>query len=103
MRASRASTPSLTVEPAAAFAMNSEFRIQNSEFVQIVGASRSGEEARSGGLGFGLLVHDLLAEAPFGASRAVLDDLAAVKARVLGLSGERTVRRRRRGRAADDA
>jgi ATP-dependent helicase/nuclease subunit A len=58
------------------------------EFVMVVDASRSGEEARSGGIGFGLLVHGLLAKAPFGASRAALDDLAAVEARVLGLSVE---------------
>jgi ATP-dependent helicase/nuclease subunit A len=80
--------PSLTVEPASAWLTNSESGIQNLEFVQIMGSGRSGEEARSGGLGFGLLVHDLLAEAPFGASRATLDDRAAVKARVLGLSDE---------------
>ncbi len=82
------STPSLRVEPAGAVAGNLEFGIENSEFVRIVGAGRSGDEAKSGGIGFGLLVHDLLAEAPFAASRAALDDLAAVKARVLGLSEE---------------
>ena len=83
--------PSLMVEPArdwAAANSNSEFGIQNLEFVRVVGAARSGEEARSGGIGFGLLVHGLLAKAPFAASRAALDDLAAVEARVLGLTVE---------------
>jgi ATP-dependent exoDNAse (exonuclease V) beta subunit len=79
--------PSLAVEPARDWvAANSEFRIQNSEFVTVVDASRSGEEARSGGIGFGLLVHGLLEQAPFGADSAALDALAAVKARVLGLT-----------------
>jgi ATP-dependent exoDNAse (exonuclease V) beta subunit len=58
--------------------------------VVVVGEGRSGEEARSGGIGFGVLVHGLLAKAPFGSSRAVLDDLAAVEARVLGLAVEET-------------
>jgi ATP-dependent exoDNAse (exonuclease V) beta subunit len=81
--------PSLTVEPARDWvAANSEFRIQNSEFVTVVGEGRSGEEARSGGIGFGLLVHGLLAKTPFGAPRAALDDLAAIEARVLGLTVE---------------
>jgi ATP-dependent exoDNAse (exonuclease V) beta subunit len=78
--------PSLVVTTARDLAANSEFGIQNSEFVKTVGEGRSGEEARSGGVGFGLLVHGLLADAPFGASRAALDDLASVHARVLGLT-----------------
>jgi len=56
--------------------------------VTVLGVGRSGEEARSGGIGFGLLVHGVLAKAPFGAARAALDDLAAVEARVLGLSDD---------------
>jgi ATP-dependent helicase/nuclease subunit A len=78
--------PSMTVEAARDWlTANAEFQIPNAEFVTVVGVSRSGEEALSGGIGFGLLVHDLLAEMPFGARRSALDDLAAVKARVLGL------------------
>jgi len=82
--------PSLVVEPASAWAanQNSEFGIQGSEFVQVIGAVRGGDEARAGGIGFGLLVHGLLAQAPFDASRATLDDLAAIDARVLGLSDD---------------
>ena len=41
--------------------------LQNSEFVTVVGAGRSGDEARSGGIGFGLLVHACSRKAPFGA------------------------------------
>jgi ATP-dependent exoDNAse (exonuclease V) beta subunit len=58
----------------------------DADLVTVVGAGRSGEEARSGGIGFGLLVHGVLAQAPFGASRETLDELAAVEARVLDLS-----------------
>ena len=80
--------PSLRVEPASAWLANAAVSIENSELVEIIDAGRSGDEARSGGLGFGVLVHDLLAEAPFGSARATLDDLAAMKARILGLSGD---------------
>ena len=62
-----------------------ESGIQSLEFVTVSGAGRSGDEARSGGMGFGLLVHTLLAQAPFDATRAALGDLAAVEAVVLGL------------------
>ena len=81
------SVPSLTVETARdRAAANAGAGIQHSEAVQVVGEGRSGDEARAGGIGFGLLVHGLLAQAPFGAERAALDDLAAIDARVLGLS-----------------
>jgi len=80
---------SLVVETARDWAArNLESGIRNLEFVTVVGAVRSGDEARSGGIGFGLLVHGLLAKAPFGAERAILDDLAAVEARVLGLTDD---------------
>jgi ATP-dependent helicase/nuclease subunit A len=59
-----------------------------SDAVTVIGLGRSGEAARSGGIGFGLLVHGLLANAPFDAGRAALDDLAANDARVLGLGNE---------------
>jgi ATP-dependent helicase/nuclease subunit A len=41
--------------------------------------------ARPAGIGFGVLVHGILAQAPFDATRAVLDDVAAIEARILGL------------------
>ena len=62
-----------------------DFRLQTSSSVTVLSASRDGAE-RPGGTAFGVLVHGLLAQAPFGASRIALDDLAAVEARVLGLS-----------------
>jgi ATP-dependent exoDNAse (exonuclease V) beta subunit len=55
--------------------------------VTVLSVSRDGAE-RPGGIAFGLLVHGVLAQAPFGAARAALDDLAAVEARVLGLSDD---------------
>ena len=77
------------VEPARDWlAANADVSIQDSALVTVVGEGRGGEEARSGGIGFGVLVHGLLANAPFGSSRAALDDLAAVDARVLGLTIE---------------
>jgi ATP-dependent exoDNAse (exonuclease V) beta subunit len=47
---------------------------------------RSGTNDRSGGAAFGVVVHAVLAQAPFDASRQVLDDIAAREAQVLGLS-----------------
>jgi len=44
------------------------------------------ETARSRGPAFGALVHAVLAQAPFDASAAELDEIAAVEARVIGLS-----------------
>jgi ATP-dependent exoDNAse (exonuclease V) beta subunit len=64
-----------------------DVRLDPSDLVTVV--RLGGDDAeRPGGLGFGLLVHGVLAQAPFGASRPALDDLAAVEARVLGLSDD---------------
>ena len=41
---------------------------------------------RAGGAAFGVVVHTVLAQAPFDAPRPVLDDLAGREARILGLS-----------------
>jgi hypothetical protein len=61
---------SLVVETARDWAAgNLEFGIRNLEFVTVVGAARSGDDARSGGIGFGLLVHAMLAEVTFSAER----------------------------------
>jgi len=56
--------------------------------VLLVNADRGGRDDRPGGLGFGVLVHALLAQAPLDADRATLEDLASVEARALGLSDE---------------
>jgi ATP-dependent helicase/nuclease subunit A len=53
--------------------------------VAIVSIGDPNTAARPAGIAFGLLVHGILAQAPFGATRAVLDDVAAIEARVLGL------------------
>jgi ATP-dependent helicase/nuclease subunit A len=79
--------PSLTVEPARDWIAR-DAPVAGSELVTVVGSGRSGEEARLGGIGFGLLVHGVLAQATFGAARTALDGLASVEARVLGLSEE---------------
>ncbi|MGH9142757.1 MAG: PD-(D/E)XK nuclease family protein, partial [Vicinamibacterales bacterium] len=79
--------PSMTAEPARDW-LARNVAVPGSDTVVVVGAGRSGEEARSGGIGFGLLVHGLLAQVPFGADRAALDDLAAIEARVLGLGAD---------------
>jgi len=43
---------------------------------------------RPGGIGFGILVHELLAKAPFDATREGLETLAAAEARVLGIKDD---------------
>ena len=43
---------------------------------------------RPGGIGFGILVHELLAKAPFDATREELESLAAAEARVLGMKDD---------------
>ena len=43
---------------------------------------------RSGGAAFGLLVHSVLSQTPFDATRAALDRIAASEARVLGLGDD---------------
>jgi len=43
---------------------------------------------RPGGIGFGILVHELLAKAPFDATREGLESLAAAEARVLGMKDD---------------
>jgi ATP-dependent helicase/nuclease subunit A len=53
--------------------------------VAIVSMGDPNTAARPAGTAFGLLVHGILAQAPFDATRAMLDDFAAIEARVLGL------------------
>jgi ATP-dependent exoDNAse (exonuclease V) beta subunit len=50
--------------------------------VTVAGDARSG----SGGAAFGTLVHAVLAQSPFGATRQMLERIAAIEATVLGLS-----------------
>jgi ATP-dependent exoDNAse (exonuclease V) beta subunit len=79
-------TASMTVESARDWIARESAPVAGTDLVTVVGAGRGGDEARSGGIGFGLLVHGVLAQAPFGATRAALEELAAVEARVLDLS-----------------
>jgi ATP-dependent exoDNAse (exonuclease V) beta subunit len=51
-----------------------------------VSSGRPDGGERAGGAAFGVLVHAILAQAPFEASRQTLDDIAAREARILGLS-----------------
>ena len=84
--------PSLVVETVREWSARETTKDEvRSTEVKVIGAARSGEEARSGGIGFGLLVHGVLANMTFGAEREALDDLAAVEARVLGLSGDEAI------------
>jgi ATP-dependent exoDNAse (exonuclease V) beta subunit len=56
--------------------------------IRIVDVRDPTEDARSGGLGFGLLVHELLARAPFDATAESLINLAAAQARLLELADD---------------
>ena len=57
----------------------------DSSAVAIVSIGAPNTAARPSGTAFGLLVHGVLAQAPFGAARSELDDVAAIEARMLGL------------------
>ena len=65
--------------------LTSEFLNLKSDAVTIIDACEP-DPNRPGGIGFGLLVHGVLAQARFDAVRSDLDDLAAIEARVLGLT-----------------
>jgi ATP-dependent helicase/nuclease subunit A len=54
--------------------------------VSVITVAPSSASTRVGGAGFGALVHVVLSQAPFDADANQLDALAAVEARVLGLS-----------------
>src|SRR4051812_22527382 len=84
------SAPSLAVRTAREWSNDEStmFEVRSTKEVTVIGAGRSGEEALSGGVGFGLLVHRLLEAVPFGATRDALDDMAGVEARVLGLTDQ---------------
>jgi ATP-dependent exoDNAse (exonuclease V) beta subunit len=67
----------------------SDLRSQVSDFqLQTVDLRDPSTAARSAGLGFGLLVHELLATAAFDATPDDLESLASVQTRVLGLPDE---------------
>jgi hypothetical protein len=86
----RGAAPSLrvhTVREAAELADFADLGIPDSPFTIVDLRARSDVD-RAGGAGFGMLLHELLAQAPFNATREDLAALAAVQVRVLGLTGE---------------
>jgi ATP-dependent exoDNAse (exonuclease V) beta subunit len=86
--------PSLVVETARERSEKSEVgslkeSVKTSDFrLQTVDLRSSSDAERPGGVGFGTLVHAILARAPFDAPRSVLDDIAAIEARVAGMTEE---------------
>ena len=86
-------TPSLRVQTAREWAMphpsEAEVRLEphSSEAeVRLVTIGRTAE--RPGGIGFGILVHELLAKAPFDATRSMLEKLATLEGRILNLTDD---------------
>src|SRR5262249_3163713 len=57
----------------------------DSSGVAVVSIGDPSTAARPTGVAFGMLVHGILAQAPFDATRAILDDVAAIEARMIGL------------------
>jgi ATP-dependent exoDNAse (exonuclease V) beta subunit len=57
-----------------------------SDAVPVIDLSSPEDRQRSGGVGFGVLLHTILADVPLDAARAALDDAASVAARALGLT-----------------
>src|SRR5205823_5210977 len=87
------SRPSLVVETAREWAgrdAGGASLAVDAQDISVVDVASRGEATRerSGGLAFGVLVHAVLARAPFDASRAVLDEIAASEARVFGMTDE---------------
>ncbi len=80
--------PTLTVRTAKEWADDAELAPADVDPGQVtvvnVGATATAE--RAGGAAFGVLVHGVLAQAPFAAPLQQLEQLAAIEARVLGLS-----------------
>jgi ATP-dependent helicase/nuclease subunit A len=74
--------PSMVVETVGGWAAREGER--TSDLVTIVNVARGDEGGDFGGTAFGLLVHSVLAQAPFDATRLALDHVAAMEARVLG-------------------
>jgi ATP-dependent exoDNAse (exonuclease V) beta subunit len=59
-----------------------------SALVEVISLTRPEGETRPGGIAFGLLVHGVLAQAPFDATASDRLELARLDARVLGISEE---------------
>ena len=61
-------------------------RQEGQESVSIVNLGAAG--TRPGGLDFGVLVHEIMAQAPFDASPEIVDNIAAVQAQLLAMTDE---------------
>jgi ATP-dependent helicase/nuclease subunit A len=58
--------------------------------IRIVNVKRD-DDQRPRGIGFGSLVHAVLAKAPFDAARQALEEFSAIEARMLGLSADEAI------------
>jgi ATP-dependent exoDNAse (exonuclease V) beta subunit len=87
----RAASPSLTVETVRRWTADDEGAMPSdadAAAVKVINISRGAADAgdRPRGAAFGALVHSVLARAPFDAAAPALIDIAAVEARILGLT-----------------
>ena len=76
---------SIAVKTAREWSADDASALTSARGVTVVTIPRPLEHDRAGAA-FGVLVHGILAQAPFGAARAALESLASVDARLLGLS-----------------
>ena len=77
---------SIVVKTAREWSGDAGSTLTSASAVEVVAIGRRAESDRPGGAAFGVLVHGVLAQARFGATRAALEDLASVEARLLGLA-----------------
>jgi ATP-dependent exoDNAse (exonuclease V) beta subunit len=82
----RGETPTLQVHTAKEWADAEVAATEDQPSVAVVTVAETAAANRVGGAAFGVLVHGILAQARFDATAEHLEDLAAVEARVLGLS-----------------
>jgi ATP-dependent exoDNAse (exonuclease V) beta subunit len=85
-RGASASVSVQTVNEWVATAESRRDTLEGQEPVSIVNLGGAGE--RPGGLDFGALVHEIMAQAPFDASPEIVDNIAAVQARLLAMTDE---------------
>ena len=76
--------PSIVVKTAREWSADAASALTSAAGVASVAIPRRAENDRAGAA-FGVLVHAVLAQAPFGSSRAALENVASVEARLLGL------------------
>ena len=88
----RGSVPTIRVktvrEWVAADTLATEAQRTQSQEISVISVPLRLRDPRPSGAAFGTLVHAVLARAPFGASHAELDDIAALETRLLAMSEE---------------